>query len=518
MKKLLCILCALLMLVSVITGCSSSDESTGDTAAPSGENGTRDDIVIALSGEPTALCSMISPQTVTTFVSTQLYDSLVICDTGADEPQPALATDWEINDDSSEVIFTLRDDVYFHNGEKMTADDVVFSFTENLRLGICETVLSYYDHMEKVDDSHVKLVLKQPFANVLVAVGTVDCSIVSQSAYEADPDAFGRNPVGTGPYKFSEWKTGEYIKLVANEDYWGGAPSIKNITFKIFNDKSAISLALENGEIDLAIDVSSSDKNRIENTEGLSWLSSDGMNNAWIFFNFNEDSHFADPNVRMAVAYAIDKEAVTQGVTDGLGTPATSGIYGAWQGYSPENYMAPQNDLEKAKEYMAASPYPDGFDVQVTTINTPNYYKIWEVVQPMLAEIGINVEIEKVDQGTWNSEVYWPGNFEINGWQASQGFADFDDHRVCWRSGAFLNSGNLNDPHLDELLDAQDVATSIDERLEIIKEAMVYMCDNALVVPLFNYPNFIAMNSNLTGVAAGPQQGRYRVCEWSWAN
>lgn len=142
MKKFICILCAAAMLLTVLAGCGSKTSTPDAAANTPAENATRDDIVIALAGEPTALCAMTSPQTVTTFVATQLYDSLVICDTGADEPQPALATAWEINEDSTEVVFTLRDDVYFHNGEKMTADDVVFSFTENLRLGICETVLS----------------------------------------------------------------------------------------------------------------------------------------------------------------------------------------------------------------------------------------------------------------------------------------------------------------------------------------------------------------------------------------
>ncbi len=523
MKKVLSILCAVSMLLAVLSACGNStagepDKSTADSSSANNpsESEVRDDITVALWAEPTALCAMTSPSTATSFVATQIYDSLVRADNATVEPQPSLASDWEINEDSTEVVFTLRDDVYFHNGEKMTADDVVFSYNENIRLGICETVLSYYDHMEKVDENHVKLVLKQPFANILVAVGTIDCGIVSKSAYEADPDAFARNPVGTGPYKFVEWKTGEYITLTANENYWGGAPAIKDITFKIITDQSAVSLALENGEIDLAANPAAADKGRIENTEGLTWLSAEGMNNAWIFFNYNEGSHFADENVRLAVAYAIDKEAVALGVTDGLGTAASSGIYGAWQGYSPENYMAPQNDLEKAKEYMAASPYPDGFSVEVVTTSNPNYYKIWEVVQPMLAEIGIDITIERIDPGAWNNEVYWPGNFEINGWQASQGFADFDDHRVCWRSGAFLNSGNLSDPHLDELLDAQDMAVTSEERNAIIREAMVYMCDNALVVPLFNYPNFIAMNSNLSGVQASPQQGHYHINEWSW--
>jgi ABC-type transport system substrate-binding protein len=118
---------------------------------------------------------------------------------------------------------------------------------------------------------------------------------------------------------------------------------------------------LQNGEIDLTSTPPAADHDRIEAAENLKWDGATGYNNSWIFFNYGyPNSPFTDKNVRLAVAYAIDKDAGCKAATDGLGTPATDCVYGVWQGFTHPGYRAPQNDLAKAKELMAASAYPDG--------------------------------------------------------------------------------------------------------------------------------------------------------------
>ena len=514
-KKYISMLLAAVLLLSCLAGCGSSAASANKDSGKDAEN--RDDVIVAINTEPINLCPENAPQVMANMVCRQMYEPLVKSDRSGKVFYPGIATEWKVSDDATYVDFTIRTDVKFHNGELLTADDVVFSYDECMRLGVCETETALYDHMEKIDDTHLRLYLKAPFVNIMVAVGSIDLAILCKSAYEANPDEYYRNPIGCGPYKFVEWKSGESISLTRFDDYYGDAPAIKDVTFKIIQDDSAASMALQNGEIDLTISPPSADKNRIEADPNLKWDGVTGYNNSWIFFNYGTpDSPFNDKNVRLAVAYAIDKEAGCKAATDGLGTPAYDCVYGPWQGYTHEGYMAPQNDVEKAKELMAASAYPNGFDVEVVTTNNPRYYKIWEVVQPMLAEIGINVSISKTDAGTWLNDVFWAGGYTMNGWQASQGFADFSDHVVCWRSGAFLNAGQLSDAHLDELLDAQSVATKEEDRLELIREAMEYMSDEAYLVPLWNYPNFVAYNAKLQGVEVGPQNGNVNVFDWSW--
>lgn len=534
LKKAIFLLCIMVMILALLTGCgggsggnsggsgggNSGGGSGGGATTSGGSSGAhRDDVIIALPDEPSSLNCMNSPQTATSLVTLQVCESLVLTDETGINVSPLLATSWEFNDVGDQILFTLRDDVYFHNGEKFTADDVVFSYHENLRLGIMETTIAYYDHMEKIDDTHVRLYLKQPFANIMACVGATDCGIVSKKAYEENGvDGFGRNPIGTGPYKFVEWKTGDYIKLTANENYYGKAPAIKNVTYKIFSDDSAASLALQNKEIDVCYRPPAIDRDRIANTPGLTLQSGIGLNHAWMFFGYHEGSHFIDENVRLAVAYAIDKDAVALGATDGVGIPSHSSLFGEWWGYTSPGYLCPQNDIAKAKELMAKSAYPNGFNVDVVTTNNPNYYRTLEVIQPMLAEIGINISISKVDQGIWNTDVFHAGNYEINAWQASMSFPDFNDHVPCWRSGAFLNAGNMSDPYVDELLDAQDLAPTEEERVRIIRTVDEYLYDHALLIPLFTYPNFVAHNSDLQGIIVATQMGNLKVYQWSWAN
>jgi peptide/nickel transport system substrate-binding protein len=260
-KKYISILLAVVMLLACLAGCGSKEAAGKDAGK---DTGKRDDIIVSINAEPTTLCPFNSPQVAANLVCRQMFEALVKTDRSGKVFYPGIASEWTVSDDATTVDLTIRNDIKFHNGETLTVDDVVFSYDECMRLGVCETELALYDHMEKVDDSHVRLILKHPFANIMTAIGSIDLCIVSKKAYEADPDAFYRNPVGCGPYKFVEWKSGESISMTRFDDYYDKAPAIKDVTFKIIQDDSAASMALQNGEIDLTSTPPAADHDRIE--------------------------------------------------------------------------------------------------------------------------------------------------------------------------------------------------------------------------------------------------------------
>ncbi len=192
----------LLVLAMLMTGCGSSTGSS--TEEDDAE--TSSQVVVALWAEPETLCGGFTPNIYSGLLSRQIFDTLLVYEDDGTYA-PMLATEWEYSEDGKDLTFTLRDDVSFHNGEKMTADDVVFSYNTIIEAGIADSMTNAMDYMEKVDDSHVKLVFKFVYGPGLKACASFNMPIFSKSAYEADPDGFARNPVGTGPYMFSEWKS-----------------------------------------------------------------------------------------------------------------------------------------------------------------------------------------------------------------------------------------------------------------------------------------------------------------------
>ena len=514
MKKLAKIMCILLAALVLMSACNKTDDKAADGSGSSQTSDVRTDIKVALWEEPPTLFGGFTAETNAGLVSRQIFDNLFVFeDDGSYTPK--IATSWEFTDDGKDIIFTLRDDVVFHNGEKMTADDVVFSFNTVIDAKIADSMTNAMDHMEKIDDTHVKLVHKLVYGPALKPIASFNLPIFSKAAFEKDPAAFERNPVGTGPYKFSEWKSGDSVTLVAHEQYYRGAPKIKTCVFKFFDDDSTASLALQNGEIDVLLTPPTTDKDRLENNSKLQYTRTLGVNTYWIHFSFRPDRIFSNEDLRLAIAYAIDKEAILQGAMNGEGNIVET-IFPTFIENVDLSYKAPTNDPEKAKEHLAKAGYPDGIEFTLVTTSRAMRYKPLEIVQDQLAAIGIKMNLEKIESSSWWFDIHDGKDFVINSIDNAMFMPDIDDTYSLFRGGQWLNNYDLDDPELNDAYDRQRYAATAEERRQACFDLVRIMGDRAINIPLFEWYNAVAADVNLNGIKAKQMESNYDVYDWSW--
>lgn len=512
-KTLIPLLLIAAMLSCLFAGCGGGNATAqpADTGkAASGEN--RDDVVVALYSEPSTLCGGLAASTTVNMVSRQVFDTLILKNQEG-EYVPCLATQWSWENSNRDLVLTLRSDVKFHNGETMTAEDVAFSYNTIIHAGYADTATSAMESMEVRDDQTVVLHFKFEYGPALECVSSDYMVIFPKAYYEENESTFGRNPIGTGAYKFVAWNTGDKITLVANEEYFAGAPTIKNVTYRILTDPSVATIALESGEIDVHTRVPMTDADKLASNPALQYSEVLGNSTTWLIFNF--DGIFSDERLRLAVAHAIDKEGVMIGAVEGKGVVAQA-IYANFVPGYDFDYEGPAYDPELSKQLLAEAGYPDGLELTVKANSSPAYAKPLEIVQAYLAEVGINIHIELMESNAWFDDVFKGPDYDMNLVTFSMGMADLEELYALYRGGQGQNFGHMDDPVVNAAYDANH--TSIDEatRLEAFKTVQHTMGDKALTVPLYTAMSGVAANKNLQGVQA-LAMGDYRIADWSWA-
>ena len=222
MKKVLTLVLVLCLALTA-AACGGGGEESGGAA--------KDTLTWVQAADVTSLDPHVGKETPAVTVTSQIFDTLLTMDEN-NEPAPLLAESFEQLDERT-YEFKLRQDVKFHDGEAMTADDVVFSLNRARESNYVSYVVDAISEVEKKDDYTVIVKTKEPYSPLLSALTVPFTAIVPQHAVEADEDAFALNPIGTGAYKFVEWKQGEYAKLEANPDYFQGAPKTQNLVMKV---------------------------------------------------------------------------------------------------------------------------------------------------------------------------------------------------------------------------------------------------------------------------------------------
>ena len=412
---------------------------------------------------------------------------------------PAIASDYQVSEDRLTYTFTLRDGVKFHNGDTVTAEDVVYSIQRcaaATETGIVPVeAFSIITDIQALDERTVAITISEP-SNEFI-------SYLTTAVLPADYDQQDTDPVGTGPFKFVSRAAQDSIVLEKFDEYWGTPAQLDQVTFKIIENADSLLMSLQSGAIDLCAHLTSTQVAQL----GEDFDVAEGtMNLVQALYLNNAVAPFDNELVRQALCYAIDKKNILDLAFDGYGSLIGSSMYPAFGKYFDESLTDYYpHDTEKAKELLAQAGYPDGFSM---TITVPSNYKphmdTAQVLVQQLAEVGITAEIQAVEWESWVSDAYTNRQFQstVVGVDASNMTARALLERFT--STADNNFINYSNADYDALF-AQAQATADDaEQTALYKEMEKNLTEHAANVYIQDLADLVAVRKGLEGVTFYP--------------
>lgn len=481
------------------------------------------------------------------YVVDNLFEGLVKFKSGSTNIEPCLASSWEISGNGKEITFYLRKGIQFHDGTAFNADAVIFSFARQYdpnhpyhqfgKWAVWSSMFSGdIDRIEKIDDYTVKLVLKRPSASILSNLAMCAMSIVSPTnAKQYKEEAF-KYPCGTGPFKFVEWVKDDHITLEANENYWRERAKLDRLIFKVIPDPSARLMALEVDEVQGIEYPDPVDFNRIKENDDLVLITEPGMNVGFIAMNTGygymdsnknglKDANeplvktpgYFEPltkkNVRQAINMAIDKQSIIDNIYMGRAIKAKNGMPPFMLGYNDKIKDYPY-DLERAKELLAESGYPNGFEVtlHITPVSRPYMFdppRIAEAIQSYLAAVGIKVKIFQLDLSYFLLELL-EGKHQmcLGGWFGDNGDPD-NFMNVAYGTnstsiGTAANFAFYINEQAQELLSKALVTYDEEERATYYREVQEMIHEDAGWVYLAHETLNMVVWNNIKGFVPNP--------------
>lgn len=324
---------------------------------------------------------------------------------------PELFTSWE-HDNYEVWTFQLREGVHFHKGYgEMTAEDVKFSFdraADPERSGVAGGYPWLgYETTEIVDDYTVEVTLKEPMPDFLLYLAYMQngSQILSKEAVTEKGDEIRGDLIGTGPWMWEEHRTEERVTVTKNPDYWRGEPYLETINFHYMPSLSGRTMAFIRGDLDAVkgpYDQAWAERITAQTETGVVDALGPGFS-AVFGFNLRKEP-LDDWKVRAAIAYAIDRDGMAQSVGEAFATPQYSVVPEIWIYGTEQDMPTFDQDLDRAKELLAAAGYPDGFEISTYCSSESEYYfRQFEIIQEQLGRVGIDLNLEMVDHTTFHT-------------------------------------------------------------------------------------------------------------------
>lgn len=421
---------------------------------------------------------------------------------------PGLAESWEVLDETT-TRFNLLDDVTFHDGEHMTAEDVKYSLERCIASDGVNYNYLIISEINIIDDYTIDIVTSEPFNALLYRLTLDAASILSKKSAEELGDGFNDAPVGAGPYKFVSWDLAGDVVLEAFPDYYKGEAPVKNLIFRPIPEALNRTIGLETGEIDLAYDLAITDLENVRANDALK-VEEVVSNTVWyVGFNTQKDI-LNDAKVRQAIAYAINPQDVIDIVFSGEATLPNNTmlvphIFGS--AAPAEQYT---QDFDKAKALLAEAGYPDGFSTTLWCADSQVMRDIAVVLQDHLRQIGITAEVKSMEQGTYYDET-GKGNQDL--FILSKTSIDPDSMlRAMYHTDAFGLSGNRSfwsTPEVDEKIDLASTTTDSAESEQLYKEVQEIVAEEMPLYPLAIEHLYCGMQSNVEGFGVYPGKSHF---------
>lgn len=406
------------------------------------------------------------------------------------EVLPDLAESWAISDDGKVYTFKLRTGVKFHDGSDFDAGDVKFSLDRaraDNSVNAQKALFAAIDTVEVVDPATVKVTLKNPQGSFLYNLGWGDAVIVAPESADTNKE----KPIGTGPFKFQSWAKGSSITLVKSDTYWGAPVFLDKAEFRIVPDAAAAVPALLSGDIqafpffdpDSVAQVKDDPRFKvvIGSTEGETILAIN-----------NKKPPFDNLEVRQAIAFALDRKAIIDGASAGLGVPIGSHMSPASKAYVDLTGLYPHN-VDKAKELLKQAGFENGIKATLK-LPPPSYARLGgEIIASQLRDVGIDLEIIPVEWAQWLDQVFTKKDYDLT----IVSHTEPGDIDIYSRKDYYFNYDN---PAFDKIIAELNLTSDDAKRNTLLGEAQKILADDAVVGFLYELPKVGVWDAKLQGL------------------
>lgn len=437
-------------------------------------------------------------------VAWQIFDTLIWVDNSG-KVTPGLAKSWTLSKDGTTYTFKLRKNVTFHNGEKMNADSIVYSWKRGQRKEMkwAKQWLSAKS-VTKVDDYTVNVITEKPNPLLLRQMAGYWGIVPPGYLNKVGESGFAAHPIGTGPFKFVEWKKGDRIILEANTNYFEPQyPKLAKIAFRPIPESSTRLAAIQTGEIDIATRLSAEESAMLQGSRKVRTHQYPSDRVYYITFNnltSGKGQPTESPLVRQAMNYAVDIQGIIDALFNGNGRQSTGFVTPANLGYD-ESIQPFGYDPKKAKSLLAKAGYPKGFDIGFACPSGAyiNFEQVCEAIQGYLSEVGINTDLQLMESGKYwdlESKKQLPPLFG-DSWSERAGEAL---PRLQGALGGMAASYSAwSDPKIDDYLKKIESTMDDGKRAALYVSLQRYMQENPPFIYIYELMTFEAYNPKVKG-------------------
>ncbi|MGX4654116.1 ABC transporter substrate-binding protein [Micromonospora sp. SCSIO 07396] len=466
--------------LTALAGCDAGESVDVDGGSTAGGS-TGGTLTAAIGGEP----DQLDPHKTSAYHSFQVlenvYDTLVEPDADL-KMGPALATKWTTSSDQLTWTFTLREGVRFSDGSPLTAQDVVYSYRriidEKLNAAYRFTTVKT---VTAPDPATVVLTLTAPTPNLLANLGGFKAVAIVQKS-NVESGAITTRPVGSGPFAVAAYTSGDTIKLTRNDAYWGPKPKLDGVTFTFVKDPTVAWQNLRGGEVQWTDNLPPQQVPALKE-DGAVTVATTPSTDYWYLALNEARKPYDDVNVRRAVAFALDREAITKAAKFGQATANQTAIPkgSAWY----YDYAPYRHDPQQARQLLGGAGVTGRTMDLMVTSEYPETVTAAQVIAAQLAEVGINVKIRTLDFAQWLDE-QGKGNFDafLLGWLGNLDPDEF--YYAQHRTGGTFNFHKYSNPAVDTLLDQARTQTDEAARKQTYERAAKQIVDDASYIYLYN--------------------------------